>query len=156
MKKLWERSSRSCDSNQLSQPFRQALEKVLRELDEPLNEISCIETRSEQLRSGLLMGKKKVITSVLILTPRWLFQVIDEGDKDGPFVVVYYLDKMEINDNTMQMAAQLHMEDFGVDVLTTIRGQVRRSSTFLGFENNAQSAQFIQTLKDTVKKANQP
>jgi hypothetical protein len=156
MKKLWERSSRSCDSSQLTPPFRQALDRALQQLEEPLNEISCIETRATQLRSGLLIGKKKTVTTALILTPRWLFQVIDEGDKGDPFVLIFYLDKMEISANTMQLAARLNMEDFGVDVIATIRGQLKRSSTFLGFEDNAQSAQFIQTLKDTIKKANQP
>lgn len=154
MKKEWERKTVQCDYTQIRPELRAAIEKELKELDEELDIQFCISTESTQLKKGLFGGKQQVQQSACIVTPKWLVQAVDLGDgKTGPVAVFHYLSKMQVSSDTMEMAQKLGIEDYGIDVFGQTRWNLKGSSYFIGMQQSGVSEQFINTLKEAIRKA---
>jgi len=154
MKKEWDRRTVQCDYTQIRPELRAAIEKELKELDEEFDIQFCIATESTQLKKGLFGGKQQVQHSACIVTPKWLVQAIDLGNgKSGPVAVFHYLSKMQVSYDTMEMAQKLGIEDYGINVFGQTRWNLKGSSYFIGLQQNGVAEQFINTLKEAVKKA---
>lgn len=154
MKKEWDRRTVQCDYTQIRPELRASIEKELKELEEELDIQFCIATESTQLKKGLFGGKQQVQHSACIVTPKWLVQAVDMGnDKTGPVAVFHYLSKMQVSSDTMELAQKLGIEDYGIDVFGQTRWNLKGSSHFIGLEKSGVAEQFINTLKEAVKKA---
>jgi len=67
--------------------------------------------------------------------------------------VFHYLSKMQVSYDTMEMAQKLGIEDYGINVFGQTRWNLKGSSYFIGLQQNGVAEQFINTLKEAVKKA---
>ncbi len=154
MKKEWDRRTVHCDYTQIRPELRAVIEKELKELDEELDIQFCIATESNRLKKGLFGGKQQVQHSACIVTPKWLVQAIDLGDgKTGPVAVFHYLSTMQVSSDTMELAQKLGIEDYGIDVFGQTRWNLKGSRYFIGLQQNGVAEQFINTLKEAVRKA---
>jgi len=131
-----------------------AIEKELKELDEELDIQFCIATESTWLKKGLCGGRQQMQHSACIVTPKWLVQAIDLGDgKTRPVAVFHYLSKMQVSSDTMELAQKLGIEDYGIDVFGQTRWNLKGSSYFIGLQQGGVAEQFINTLKEAIRRA---
>jgi hypothetical protein len=153
MKKEWDRHTRQCDYTQLRPELRVAIEKELKVMEEELDILFCIETESILLKkSGLFNNRRKVQYVAAIVTPRWLVQAVELSEFNTEVIALFhYFDKMQITFETMEMGKAIGIEDYGIDVLSQTRWNLRGGRHFIGLEYNAVSQQFIEALKDAIK-----
>lgn len=156
MKKVWERKSRLCNYEEILPELRAAIEKELARVNETLNITCCIQTESIQLKKMSLFDKGNQIQRVAaIVTPKWLVQAVDLGDKKNPpYAIFHYLTQMHTSFDTVEVGRQLEIEDYGVDVTSQTRTMHRRGTVFIGLEKGDASQEFIQCLEEAVKVAN--
>jgi len=134
--------------------LRAAIENELKELDEELDIQFCIATESTRLKKGFFGGKQQLLHTACIVTTKWLVQAIDPGDgKTGPVAVFHYLSKMQVNSDTMELAQKLGIEDYGIDVFGQTRWNLKGSSYFIGLQQGGVAEQFINTLKEAIRRA---
>ena len=156
MKKEWERVTRQVDYTQLPANLRAAIEEQLQTINGTLNILFCVQTESKSLKKGGLFGAKKSDqVSAAIVTPRWLVQALDLGNKKkGAVAVIHYLAKMQLHSDTVDVARKLGIEDYGIDVLSETVFNLRGGSYFIGLGRGAATEQFIETLKSAIAAAN--
>ncbi len=155
MKKEWERHTYQYDYTQLRRGLIAAIEKELKEMEEELDILFCVETESVLLKkSGIFNNRRKIQYVAAIITPRWLVQAVEMSDYNTEIIALFhYLDKMQISFDTMEMAKAIGIEDFGIDVHSQTRWNLQGGRHYVGLENNAVSHQFIETLKDAIEAA---
>lgn len=156
MKKDWLRETNIVDFSQIRPGVKAAIEKEFNAMGEKLDFLYIIETVSTSLKKSIFAGKPKTIYSALLVTTQWLVQAIERSDqKTGPFVIFHYLDKMQLSYRTVEMAHKLGFEDFGINIFSQTKWNLKGADYFIGLENCAATIQFIETLKTAISNENQ-
>jgi hypothetical protein len=114
--------------------------------------LMCVESTSEKIKKGLFAGAgPKVLTNIVILTPRWLVQVI-KSDNDAAFARSAQLTDITVEDYEK---SQFHamIPDTGVNVSGRFTDAPENSASFIGLGKDAAGGKFKSALIEAAQDA---
>ena len=112
----------------------------------------CIEANSEKRKKGLFSGPgAKVVKSVILLTPRWLLQVI-KSDDEAAFARSAQLTDIVVTDYE-KSPFYSKIPDTGVEVTGRFTDTSESSMSFIGLGKDAAGEKFKKILIETVQNA---
>ncbi|MBI3161269.1 MAG: hypothetical protein HYZ23_02105 [Chloroflexi bacterium] len=112
----------------------------------------CVEANSEKIKKGLFSGPgAKVVKSVIILTPRWLLEVV-KADNDAAFARSAQLTDITISDYE-KSPFYAKIPDTGVQVSGRYTDTSESSTSFIGLGKDAAGEKFKSMLIEAVQDA---
>lgn len=151
----YNRSSRECNLEDLGEEMVLAVNTHLEKynlgpiLDDTL---ICIEIISEKIKKGLFAGPgPKLARMVLILTPRWIVQVI-KSDADAAFARSARLEDIVATDYE-KSPFYARIPDNGVEMTGRFTDTTENSSSFIGLGKDAAGEKFKQMIIRAVQEA---
>jgi len=112
----------------------------------------CIEANSEKIKKGLFSGPgTKVVRSIIILTPRWLVQVI-QSDNEAAFARSAQLTDIVVADYE-KSPFYAKIPDTGVEVTGKFTDTSENSMSFIGLGKDAAGEKFKRILIEAVQNA---
>ncbi len=112
----------------------------------------CIEANSEKIKKGLFAGSgPKIVKNTLIITPRWLVQVIKVDDQ-AAFARSAQLRDLTISDYEKD-PLYAKMPDSGVHVTGGFTGASEDSTSFIGLGKDATGEKLKRVLIEAVQNA---
>jgi len=153
----YNRSTREVTLASLSSETMDAINKhiELYNLGPILDDASiCIEGNSEKIKKGLFSGPgTKNVKVVVILTPRWLLQVV-KADKESVFARSAQLADIVVSDYEKSLFYS-KIPDSGVEITGRFTDTSESSSSFIGLGKDAAGEKFkamlIQAVQNTKK-----
>jgi hypothetical protein len=116
------------------------------------NVLICIDSNSEKIKKGLFSGPgAKSVKAVMILTPRWLLEVI-KTDNNAAFVRSMQLTDIVVTDYEKSPSYAV-IPDTGVDVTGHFGNASEASSSFIGLGKDAAGEKFKGMLIEAVQNA---
>jgi len=112
----------------------------------------CIEANSEKIKKGLFSGPEaKTVKAIMILTPRWLLQVI-KSDNEAAFARSAQLTDIVVTDYE-KSPFYAKIPDTGVEVTGRFTDTSESSMSFIGLGKDAAGEKFKKILIETVQNA---
>ena len=140
----YRRSSRECKLEELGQEMAAVVNDHLEKynLGPILNDaLICIEVTSEKIKKGLFAGPGgKLIRMGIVLTPRWLVQVI-KSDGDPAFARSARLEDIAVSDYE-KSPFYAKIPETGVEDSGTFNDASEKSSSFIGLGKDAAGEKF--------------
>ncbi|MBI5962004.1 MAG: hypothetical protein HY863_00890 [Chloroflexi bacterium] len=110
----------------------------------------CVEGNSEKIKKGLFSGPDpKTVKAVLILTPRWMVQVI-KSDSDAAFTRSARLTDIVVSDYE-KSPFYSKIPDTGVEVTGRFTDTSESSSSFIGLGKDSAGEKFKELLIKAVQ-----
>lgn len=112
----------------------------------------CVEANSEKIKKGLFSGPgAKAVNSVVIITPRWIFQVI-KSDLEPAFVHSAQLSNIVATDYE-KSSFYSKIPDTGIEVTGRFTDSSKNSSSFIGLGKDAAGEKFKKIFLEAVQNA---
>ena len=112
----------------------------------------CVEASSEKIKKGLFSGPgAKVVNNIVIVTPRWLLQVI-KSDNNPAFARSAQLRDIAVMDYE-KSPFYAKIPDNGVEVTGHFTDTSENSTSFIGMGKDAAGDKFKQVLIEAVQNA---
>ena len=151
----YNRSTREVALENFSTETRDVLNKhiELYNLGPVLDEaLICIESISGKIKKGLFSGPgAKTVKSSIVLTPRWLIQVL-KSDNDAAFARSAQLSDIVVSDYE-KSPFHAKIPDTGVEVSGRFTDTSESSSSFLGLGKDEAGEKFKKMLVEAVQNA---
>jgi len=149
----YNRSTREIKIEELSAETTDTINKHLElyNLGPLLNDVLiCIESVSEKIKKGLFGGPgPKTLKDIIILTPRWLIQVI-KSDNDSAFARSAQLSDITVVDYE-KSPFYTRIPDSGVNVNGKFTDASENSTTFIGLGKDVAGRKFKELLINAVQ-----
>ncbi len=146
------RSTRETKIESLSPELKAAVEKhiELHNLGPILNDaLICIESNSEKIKKGLFAGPgAKAVKSTVILTPRWLIEII-KSDHDAAFARSAQLADITVTDYE-KSPFYSKIPDTGIEVSGRFTDASEISMSFIGLGKDVVGEKFKAMLIEAV------
>jgi hypothetical protein len=114
--------------------------------------LACIEATSNKIKKGLFAGPgPKVVRNGIILTPRWLVQVL-KFDADAAFARSARLVDIVVSDYEKN-PFYAKLPDSGVEVSGSFKDTSERSSSFIGLGKDDAGNKFKEMILKAVQDA---
>lgn len=112
----------------------------------------CIETKSEKIKKGLFSGPGgKLVISTVILTPRWLIQVL-KSDSQAAFARSAQLRDITVSDYEKNPFYS-KLPDTGLEVSGKFTDTSESGTSFFGLGKDDAGEKFKSALIEAVQKA---
>jgi hypothetical protein len=112
----------------------------------------CVDANSEKIKKGLFSGPgPKTMNNVVIVTPRWLLQVI-KSDNDPAFARSAQLRDIAVMDYE-KSPFFARIPDNGMEVTGHFTDTSENSTSFIGLGKDAAGDKFKQVLIEAVQSA---
>ncbi len=151
----YNRSTRELSLDTLSADVRIALQAHIEkhELGPVLNEVlSCTEALADKIKKGLFAGPgPRTSSSTLVLTPRWLFEVL-RLDSQPLYVRSARLADVIVTDYE-KSPFYARIPDSGVEVTGLFTDTAERTSSFIGLGKDPAGEKFKSALIHAVQQA---
>ena len=151
----YNRTTRELKLEDLSTEAKQAIEKYIElyNLGSILDDaLICIEAASEKIKKGWFAGPgPKIVKNTVIITPRWLVEVI-KADDQAAFVRSAQLRDITISDYEKD-PFYAKMPDTGVQVTGRFTHASESSSSFIGLGKDTTGEKFKGMLIEAVQNA---
>ena len=151
----YSRSTREVTLANLTSEITDALNKHIEHYDlgSILDDVLiCIESNSDKIKKGLFSGPgAKMVKSIVILTPRWLVQII-KSDNEAAFVRSAQLIDIVVTDYE-KSPFYSKIPDTGVQVTGRFTDTSESSMSFIGLGKDAAGEQFKEMLIERIQHA---
>ena len=151
----YNRSTREISLAGIAPEAKEALDKHLElyELGSILDDaLICVEANYDKIKKGLFAGPgPKSLVVTVVLTPRWLLQVIKE-DSEKAFARSAQLRDITVTDYE-KSPFYSRIQDTGVEVSGGFTGAAENSSSFIGLGKDPAGEKFKAMIIEAVQEA---